>query len=44
MTLPDGLYDLLLTERLLASLELEHADLAAFDGDRTELLLDVLAR
>ncbi|GAB4175540.1 MAG: DEAD/DEAH box helicase [Rhodocyclaceae bacterium] len=44
MTLPDGLYDLLLTERLLASLDIERADLAEFNGERTELLLDALAR
>lgn len=44
MTLPDGLYDLLLTERLLAGLDLERADLDAFNGDRAELLLDALAR
>lgn len=44
MTLPDGLYDLLLTDRLLAGLDLERVDLAAFNGDRTELLFDVLAR
>jgi len=44
MTLPDGLYDLLLTERLLAGLDLERADLEAFNGDRFELLLDALAR
>ena len=43
MALPDGLYDLLLTERQLAGLDLEHVDLAAFNGDRTELLLDALA-
>lgn len=44
MTLPDGLYDLLLTERLLEGLDLGRADLAAFNGGRIELLLDVLAR
>lgn len=44
MTLPDGLYDLLLTERLLASLDTDHADLAAFGGERVELLLDALTR
>lgn len=44
MTLPDGLYDQLLTERLLSGLDLERADLAAFNGDRHELLLDALAR
>ncbi|MBK8766334.1 MAG: DUF3427 domain-containing protein [Burkholderiaceae bacterium] len=44
MTLPDGLYDLLLTERLLAGLDLERADIDAFKGDRAELLFDALAR
>jgi superfamily II DNA or RNA helicase len=44
MALPDGLYDLLLTERLLAGLDLDRADLEAFTSERTELLLDALAR
>ena len=44
MTLPDGLYDLLLTERLMADLDIERTDLAAFDRNRTELLFDVLSR
>ncbi|MBE7419389.1 MAG: DUF3427 domain-containing protein [Ideonella sp.] len=44
MTLPDGLYDLLLTERLRSELDLQRSDVAAFSGDRFELVLDVLAR
>jgi len=44
MTLPDGLYDLLLTERLLAGLDPSRAELAGFSGDRSELLLDALTR
>jgi superfamily II DNA or RNA helicase/HKD family nuclease len=44
MTLPDGLYNLLLTEQLLAGLDLQRADLAAFNGEQFELLLDVLTR
>lgn len=44
MTLPDGLYNLLLTEQMLAGLDLQRADLAAFNGEQFELLLDVLAR
>lgn len=44
MALPDGLYDLLLTERLLSGLDLERAEVAAFTGERTELLLDALVR
>jgi hypothetical protein len=44
MALPDGLYDLLLTERLLSGLDLDRADLGAFTSERTELLLDALAR
>jgi superfamily II DNA or RNA helicase/HKD family nuclease len=44
MTLPEGLYDLLLTDGLLSALDLERANLVAFSGDRTDLLLDVLAR
>lgn len=44
MTLPEGLYDLLLTERLRANLDTDRADLATFRGERTELLLDALTR
>jgi superfamily II DNA or RNA helicase/HKD family nuclease len=44
MTLPDGLYDLLVTERLLATLAADHADTAAFEGGRVDLLLDALTR
>jgi superfamily II DNA or RNA helicase/HKD family nuclease len=44
MSLPDGLYDLLLTERLASSLDLERADVSAYDSERIELLLDVLTR
>jgi len=44
VTLPDGRYDLLLTERLISNLDLERADVAALGGDRFELLLDVLTR
>lgn len=44
MTLPDGLYDLLLTERLLAGLDPSRVELAGFSGDRSELLLDALTR
>lgn len=44
MALPDGLYDLLLTERLLSDPDLEHAELATFNGQRSELLVDALVR
>ena len=44
VTLPDGRYDLLLTERLISNLDLERADVAALGGERFELLLDVLTR
>ncbi len=44
MTFPEGLYDLLLTDRMLANLDRQRADVAAFAGDRSELLLDVLNR
>jgi len=44
VTLPDGRYDLLLTERLISNLDLERADVAALGGERFELPLDVLTR
>jgi superfamily II DNA or RNA helicase/HKD family nuclease len=44
MTLPEGRYDLLLTERLLSNLDLDRADVVALGGDRFELLLDALTR
>lgn len=44
MALPDGVYDLLLTERLLVGLDLGQTELASFSGQRTELLLDALTR
>jgi HKD family nuclease len=44
VSLPDGLYDLLLTERFLAALDLERSDLTAFTPERTDLLLDVVAK
>ena len=44
MTLPDGLYDLLLTERLVADLELTRTDLAVFSDERLDLLIDALTR
>jgi hypothetical protein len=39
LTLPDGLYDLLVTEHLLATLGTDHADTGVFQGDRVDLLL-----
>ena len=44
MALPDGLYDLLLTERCLAGLDSSRTELAGFSGERSELLLDALTR
>jgi HKD family nuclease len=47
MALPDGLYDLLLTEDLakaLKSLDPSKADVAALQGGATEYLTDVIAR
>ncbi len=44
MTLPDGLYDLLLTERLLAGLDPSRSEWVDFSGERSELLQDSLAR
>jgi len=44
VTLPDGLYDLLLTEHQRANLDVGRADLTAFGGEQLELLLDALSR
>lgn len=44
MTLPDGLYDLLLTERLLAGLDPSRSEWVDFSDERSELLQDSLAR
>ena len=47
MALPDGLYDLVLTEGLakaLASLDPSKADVAALNGGATEHLTNVIAR
>jgi len=47
MTLPDGLYDLLLTERLarsLAGLDPSRADVSALKGQATERLTDLITR
>lgn len=44
MTLPDGLYDLLLTERLLATLDTPSAQLSGFDGSQLDQLLDLVAK
>ncbi|PXW95441.1 superfamily II DNA or RNA helicase [Sphaerotilus hippei] len=44
MTLPEGLYELLLTERQLAGLDAAQSDVAAYDGGRFELVLDALTR
>lgn len=44
MALPDGLYDLLVTEDLLTGLDRSKAELAGFTSERLELLLDVLTR
>ena len=47
MALPDGLYDLLLTERLaqsLAELDPSRADVSAVQGGAAGLLTDALTR
>ncbi len=44
MTLPDGLYDLLLTERIAAKLVQDHAEIQVIGDDATEFLVDSLAR
>lgn len=44
MALPEGLYELLLTDRLLADLDSDRADLTDFNSDRRELLIDALTR
>lgn len=44
MALTEGLYDLLLTDRLLADLDSGRANLTDFSSDRQELLIDALTR
>ena len=44
VALSDGLYDLLLTEGLLARLDEDSADLRALQGSATELLADAVSR
>lgn len=44
VTLPDGIYDQLLTERVLACLDAQRAGLATFSAGQSELLLDALTR
>jgi superfamily II DNA or RNA helicase len=44
MALPDGLYDLLITEQVFKELDVSRSQLASFSGDRSELLLDVLTQ
>lgn len=44
MALPDGLYDLLLTEGLTSRLELQSAEIVAFNGSAAQLLADAIAR
>ena len=44
MTLPDGLYDLLLTQRLLTGLDLASSDFGALKNDASEILADAIAR
>ena len=47
MTLPDGLYDLLLTERLarsLAGLDPSHADVSVLKGGAADFLSEVVTR
>lgn len=44
MSLPEGLYDLLLTEGLASRLEEDRAELQALSGGAAELLADVLSR
>ena len=44
MTLPDGLYDLLLTQSLESRLDLSRADVRAIDAGAADYLVDALAR
>ena len=44
MTLPDGLYDLLVTEGLASRLDLNRSDVFALKGGAAELLADALSR
>lgn len=44
MTLPDGLYDLLVTEGLASRLDLDRSDVIAVKGGAAELLADALTR
>jgi superfamily II DNA or RNA helicase/HKD family nuclease len=44
MTLPDGLYDLLVTEGLASRLDRDRSDVLALKGGATELLADTLTR
>ena len=44
MTLPDGLYDLLVTEGLASRLDLDRSDVFALKGGAAEVLADALAR
>ncbi len=44
MTLPDGLYDLLVTEGLASRLDLKRSDVAALTDSAAELLADALSR
>jgi hypothetical protein len=44
MTLPDGLYDLLVTEGLASRLDLDRSDVFALKGGAAEVLADALTR
>ena len=44
MTLPDGLYDLLVTEGLASRLDLDRSDVFALKGGAAEVLADTLTR
>ena len=44
MTLPDGLYDLLLTEGLTAKLEPQHSEIQTIADGGSDYLVDALAR
>ena len=44
MTLPDGLYDLLVTEGLASRLDLNRSEVFALKGGAAELLADSLSR
>lgn len=44
MTLPDGLYDLLVTESVASRLDLDRSDVLALKGGATEVLADALTR